>query len=102
MREITLLSQKNLRLAINRLSLSLNYEEARRPAIAISSAPLLVRDSGEDRGEAGDGGVGVVGQPTKHISSGSDRELDESLSQTQSHGGLGGGRGEVSHQANEA
>lgn len=59
----------------------------------------LVQDSGEDRGEAGDGGVGVAGQPEKHLSGGSDRELDESLSQTQSHGGLSGGRGELVGQS---
>ena len=59
----------------------------------------LVQDSGEDRGEAGDGGVGVAGQPEKRLSGGSDRELDESLSQTQSYGGPGGGRGELVGQS---
>ena len=59
----------------------------------------LIQDSGEDRGEASDGGVGVAGQPEKRLSGGRGRELDESLSQTQSYGGPGGGRGELVGQS---
>lgn len=41
--------------------MSTNNEEARPPAFAISTATLLVRDSGEDRGEAGDSGARRLG-----------------------------------------
>ena len=56
-----------LRLPIDHTPLNLNHEEARPHAIDTSSVTLLVQDSGEDRGEAGDGGVGVAGQPEKRL-----------------------------------
>ena len=39
----------------------------RPPVIDTSSVTLLVQDSGEDRGEAGDDGVGVAGQPATRL-----------------------------------